>query len=162
MSGWTAVVPVKRTDVAKTRLGTWAGERRAALALAFAVDTVTALLACAGIGEVVVVTDDDAAARAVDADRTVVVPDEPRGGLNPALVHGAEVARGRRPRAAVVCVSADLPALRPAEVEQVLAEAGRHPRSFVADATGLGTTVVAFAPGVPVAPRFGARSRAWH
>jgi 2-phospho-L-lactate guanylyltransferase len=162
MSGWTAVVPVKRTDVAKTRLSPWAGDRRAALALAFARDTVAALHACADVGDVVVVTDDAAAAHTLRAGGTVVVADEPRRGLNPALVHGAGAARARREGVGVVCVSADLPALRPDEVGRVLAEASRHPRSFVADASGVGTTVVAFAPGVTVDPRFGARSRARH
>lgn len=162
MSGWTAVVPVKRTDVAKTRLSGWAGDRRAALALAFALDTVAALHACPAVDDVVVVTDDVEATRALRAGGAVVVADEPRSGLNPALVHGAGVARARRDGAGVVCVSADLPALRPAEVGRVLAEASRHPRSFVADAGGVGTTLVAFGPGVTVAPRFGTRSRARH
>ena len=59
-------------------------------------------------------------------------------------------------------LSADLPALRPAELTAALAAAAAHARSFVPDAAGGGTTLLAAAPGVPADPRYGAGSAAAH
>ena len=53
---WSLVVPVKRVENAKTRLDLDV-EARASLAVAMAVDTVTAALACPLVTQVVVVTD---------------------------------------------------------------------------------------------------------
>jgi len=47
-----------------------------------------------------------------------VVPDLPAAGLNEALLHGATVAAAEFPGNGVVALSADLPALRPAEHRQ--------------------------------------------
>ncbi|MDQ3664624.1 MAG: 2-phospho-L-lactate guanylyltransferase, partial [Actinomycetota bacterium] len=55
---WCVLVPVKRLDLAKTRLGAVAGRRRADLALAVAADTASAALACPVVRRVVAVTDD--------------------------------------------------------------------------------------------------------
>ena len=69
------------------------------------------------------------------ADRRRVLPDEPDAGLNPALAHGAAVATRRLPRDGVALLSADLPALRPAELDAALAAGGRrYGAAFVADA----------------------------
>jgi 2-phospho-L-lactate guanylyltransferase len=57
-------------------------------------------------------------------------------------------------------MGADLPALRPDELAAALALARR--RSFVADAEGSGTVLLAAPPGVPIDPRFGAGSAAAH
>ena len=43
---WCLVLPVKRLDVAKTRLGPPYADHRRSLALAFALDTTVAALAC--------------------------------------------------------------------------------------------------------------------
>ena len=56
---WVVVIPVKRLDRAKTRLSTRPAPQRGALALAFALDTVRAALACPRVAAVLVVTDDD-------------------------------------------------------------------------------------------------------
>ncbi|RIQ15726.1 2-phospho-L-lactate guanylyltransferase, partial [Jiangella rhizosphaerae] len=83
-------------------------------------------------------------------------------GLNAALRHGAQAARSAAGDAAVASLSADLPALRPAELDRVLTAAAEHPLSFVADAAGIGTTLYAAGPGVAFEPAFGGRSRAAH
>lgn len=158
---WSIVVPVKRPEIAKSRLAEAVGEHRPALARAFAADTVRAALACPRVAEVVVVTDDEAFRDESHALGAVVVADGPDAGLNAALRHGAEAARARRPHAPVAALSADLPALRPEELAKVL-DAATEPVSFVGDAAGLGTTLYAVAAGVPFTPRFGGRSRAAH
>jgi 2-phospho-L-lactate guanylyltransferase len=158
---WRLVVPVKELPHAKTRLAPATGEHRTGLALAFAADTVRAALACAEVDGVLVVTDDALVSAAVRAEGAETVPDTP-GGLNRALERGATAAAGRWPRSGVAALSADLPALRSAELARVLREAARHPRAFLPDAAGIGTTLLAAAPGIPLAPAFGGRSRARH
>jgi 2-phospho-L-lactate/phosphoenolpyruvate guanylyltransferase len=161
-ASWSVIVPVKRPEVAKTRLADLAGSRRPAIARAFAADTVAAALACPEVAEVVVVTDDVQTAEAVTAMGATVVDDAPDAGLNAALRHGAEVARARRPGAPTAALSADLPALRPDEFATALRAAAAHPAAFVADVAGIGTTLYAVTGGTPFRPRFGGRSRATH
>ncbi|TDD95608.1 2-phospho-L-lactate guanylyltransferase [Jiangella asiatica] len=159
---WSIVVPVKRPELAKTRLADAVGELRPEFARAFAADTVAAALACASVAGVIVVTDDDTAAaeaRGLGAD---VVADAPDAGLNAALRHGAETVRSRRADAPVAALSADLAALRSAELERVLTAAALEHASFVADAAGIGTTLYAAGSGTAFDPRFGGRSRAAH
>ena len=90
---WSVLMPVKVLEQAKSRLAALAGERREELALALACDTVTAVLACAEVARVIVVTDDQVAGTALAELGALVVPDEPRDGLNAALRHGATYAR---------------------------------------------------------------------
>lgn len=159
---WSIVIPVKRPELAKTRLADAAGEQRPALARAFAADTAAAALLCSAVGVVIVVTDDEPFAVEARSLGAVVVADTPDAGLNAALRHGADEARALRPEAPVAALSADLPALRPDELAQVLHAAQHHPESFVGDLAGLGTTLYATTVGVNFEPRFGGRSRAAH
>ncbi|MEC4017277.1 2-phospho-L-lactate guanylyltransferase [Streptomyces sp. H27-D2] len=160
---WTLVVPLKPLARAKSRLAAATGELlRPGLALAFAQDTVAAALACPSVAGVVVVTDDQLAGAELSALGARVVPDAPGAGLNAALAHGALCVRALRPAAAVAALNADLPALRPAELARALDAAAAHPRAFLADAAGIGTTLLAAAPGVAPAPAFGGPSRDRH
>jgi 2-phospho-L-lactate guanylyltransferase len=161
---WSIVVPAKRLALAKTRLrpltavlgdGTTAGHD--ALVLALLADTVAAAVACPAVAEVVVVTDDPAAAEVVRGLGARTVADEPDRGLNPALEHGAHSAAGP----AVAALSSDLPALRPDELAAALRAAAAFPRAFVADAQGTGTTLLT-AVGARLEPRFGPASAEAH
>lgn len=154
-------MPVKRLALAKTRLQSYGDAVRQDLALAFAVDVVTAGLACDAVAEVLVVTDDARAAAALEQAGARVVADSPDAGLNPALAHGAELLRAGR-ELGVATVSADLPALRPAELAAALAAVPSGVRGFVADAAGTGTTLLAAPPGVALAPAYGRASRVGH
>lgn len=160
---WTLVVPLKPLAQAKSRLSDTADDGlRPGLALAFALDTVAAALACPAVRGVVVVTDDVPAGRALAALGAGVFPDEPRAGLNAALAHGAALVRARHPAGAVAALNADLPALRPEELARVLDTASAFPRAFLSDAAGTGTTLLSAAPGQELLPRFGVGSRARH
>ncbi|MFG3247335.1 2-phospho-L-lactate guanylyltransferase [Streptomyces sp. NPDC048187] len=160
---WTLVVPVKTLARAKSRLADTAHDGvRPGLALAFAQDTVAAALACPAVADVAVVTDDARAARELAALGAGVVADEPDGGLNAALTHGASVVRASRPDSPLAALNADLPALRPVELARVLAAAAQFPRSFLPDAAGIGTTLLAVAPGHELTPAFGKDSRSRH
>jgi 2-phospho-L-lactate guanylyltransferase len=154
------VIPVKRLDAAKTRLGEQLGPRRRDLALAFAADTVAAVLATPG-AHALVVTDDELARAAVLALGAEVVPDTPDAGLNAAVVHAAGKARDRHPDAEVGALSADLPALRPHDLAAAMSAVGAA-GGFVCDVSGDGTTLLLAAHGQPLRPRFGPASAQAH
>src|SRR5580704_9635815 len=165
LTTWSVVMPVKVLAQAKSRLAGLAGltgPRRAELALALACDTVTAVLGCDEAARVIVITDDQVAGGTLRGLGALVVPDQPRDGLNAALRHGAAYAGARWPGSGTAALSADLPALRPAELGRALRAAAAWPAAFVADAAGDGTTLYAAAPGVAFRPAFGLASRSRH
>ncbi|MER5219063.1 2-phospho-L-lactate guanylyltransferase [Streptomyces flaveus] len=160
---WTLVIPLKALSRAKSRLSdTAADELRPGLALAFAQDTVTAALACAAVRDVAVVTDDVLAGRELAALGARIVPDEPAGGLNAALTHGASLVRSRSPESPLAALNADLPALRPLELARVLDAAAEFPRAFLPDAAGTGTTLLTASADRELLPMFGPDSRTRH
>lgn len=158
---WCLVLPVKRLDVAKTRLGAPYDVDRRALALAFALDTASAALSCPMVEAVLAVTEDPAAAAALRQIGVEVTGDAPDG-LNPALEHGVVLVATSHPGTAVGTLAADLPALRPPELARVLAQASSYDRCFVRDAAGSGTTLLLAASPDGLRPAFGAASAARH
>src|SRR5579875_1171210 len=147
---WSVLLPVKVLAHAKSRLAALAGPRRGELALALACDTAAAVLGCDAAARVIAVTDDAAAGGALAALGVLVLADEPGDGLNAALRHGAAHAAARWPGSGTAALSADLPALRPAEIGRALRAAAG------------GTTLYTAAPGVAFRPAFGPGSRARH
>jgi len=159
---WSVLMPVKVLEQAKSRLAELAGPRRAEFALALARDAVSAALASGPAARVIVITDDQVASVALAALGALVILDEPRAGLNAALRHGAGYAAARWPGSGTAALSADLPALRPAELGRALRAAAAWPNAFAADAAGDGTTLYTAAPGAAFRPAFGLASRARH
>jgi 2-phospho-L-lactate guanylyltransferase len=155
---WGVVVPVKRLELAKTRLAPYGEQARQDLALAFAADVVEA---ARGAARVLVVTDDERAAARLAELGADVAPDDPDAGLNPALAHGADLLRAAAEVTGVATLSADLPALRTDHLRSALADVGDG-RGFVADLAGTGTTLLAAGPGSELAPAFGPGSRDAH
>lgn len=160
------LVPVKRLDRAKSRLGGDPADR-GALALAFARDAVAAAHASAAVARVYVVTDEPGArsGRPPWGDDAEVLPDEGDGDLNACLRHAERVVRLQHPDLGVAAMCADLPALVTADLDAALDTSlagalGR--RWFVADADGTGTTLLAAVAGVALDPHFGAGSAARH
>jgi 2-phospho-L-lactate guanylyltransferase len=84
--------------------------------------------------------------------------------LNDALRHGATVAARRWPGTGLAALTADLPAVSPAELATALRAAGTAPgpAAFVPDAACVGTTLYAVPPGGEFRPLFGGASRARH
>lgn len=161
---WALVVPVKRLATAKSRLSGLGDATRQELALAFALDTVEAAMQAACVGAVLAVTDDPRAGEALLALGVDVEADRPDAGLNPALRHGAEVVAAAHPAFGVGALSADLPALRPAELDGALvaADTSGAESAMVGDHTGIGTTLLVARRVEAFVPRFGPRSRAAH
>jgi len=152
-----AVLPVKRFDDAKQRLGeTMRSGTRRALAEAMLTDVLTALRRSHRVDLTVVVTREhgaDALARAHDA-RTIRDPDEP--GHNPAAREGVRWAMEQGARR-VILVPGDCPALDPTEVDDLLLA---HPHSearvtIVPDRHGTGTNGLLLTPPDAIAPAFG-------
>ncbi|SDS30840.1 2-phospho-L-lactate guanylyltransferase [Friedmanniella luteola] len=154
-----AVVALKPVAHAKSRLGTLPDPLRRRLAWTMAVDTLRALGGAVDL--LLVVSDQPAlASRLARAGLDVeVVPEAGAHGMNGALDRGAAVAAARGYRTVLGCVG-DLPALRPASVRTVL-DAVDGGRAFLADASGVGTTMLV-AHGVPLDPHFQGRSAAAH
>lgn len=158
------LVAVKDLPAAKTRLSPALGEEhRSALVLAMLTDTVTAALRCGSVAAVHVVTRDDAVAATAAAAGAVTVDDTSTGpdGLNAALRLAAEGMAEAVPGARLLALQADLPALRPTELDGAVASSDGG-RALVADAAGTGTTVLLASAGAPLDPRFGAGSAAAH
>lgn len=156
---WGVVVPVKRLELAKTRLSSYGDKVREELALAFAADVV---LAARQVATVLVVTDDSLAAAVLGGLGATIASDDPDAGLNPALAHGAELLRGADSSLGIATLSADLPALRADELRAALAQVPISGRAFVPDREGTGTTLLAAAAGTDLLPAYGTSSRDRH
>lgn len=163
MTSFVVLVPVKHTQLGKSRLIPLSDGERQVLASAFALDTVTAVQAAAASGlevcETVVVTDDVGVAARSAALGARVEPDA--GGLNRSLAQAARRAHERHPAALLVALCADLPALRPEELVEALALVDGRTPAIVVDASGTGTTLYA-APSALFDPAFGVDSRTRH
>jgi 2-phospho-L-lactate guanylyltransferase len=158
------VIAVKRLGAAKTRLAPiFSARTREAVVLAMLVDTVVAASRVAAVGSVTVVTPDaDAAAAARDLGARVLADPTPDGHANP-LNNAIAAAEAQLvdETSNIVVLQGDLPALQSRELEEAIAAARQHPRSFVADRHGTGTSAL-FAFGVPLHPEFGSDSAARH
>lgn len=152
---WTIVVPLKPATAGKSRLGAPEPVVRAV-----GVATVRAAAIAAGVREVVVVTADPVTAADLDGmPRVRVVREVAPRGLRAAIASGLATIPTGIARATLL---GDLPALDPADLARSLADAGRHPRAFVADAAGTGTTLVTARAGVAWRAAFGRGSASRH
>jgi len=158
------VIAVKRLAAAKTRLApVFSAAAREDVVLAMLIDTITAATAVPAVRTVVVVTPDTAAAGAAKDLGALVLadptPDGHRDPLNNALRAAAAQVRGHT--ANTVALQGDLPALRTDELAEAIAAARAHPRSFVADRHGTGTSAL-FSFDAGLDPHFGTDSAQRH
>lgn len=158
---YAVLVPVKPPAVGKSRLAGLDGDARLRLAEAFAQDTVLACLRADLVDQVLVVTDDARFSRVLSALGCSAIPDGVSGDLNGTLRQAAAEALRRWPGLTPAAVCADLPALRSADLDTVLAGLPADRPAFVPDAAGVGTTLYA-AAGDAFDPHFGPASREAH
>lgn len=195
---WTVVIPVKGLDTAKSRLSTSgnqdsdtgedftsssiASPNTADLALAFALDVISASVPCLKVDQPEVVTSDETVAN-LAIDRGACAMQEPESWeqhpelthlspLNAAIQFATDQFRaiqdenGMRegPRPPIAIVTGDLPCLDSKSLAKVLKKAWAHDRSFVPDHTGLGTTMLCIKDPskTPIDPRFGVNSAQAH
>jgi 2-phospho-L-lactate/phosphoenolpyruvate guanylyltransferase len=150
---WSVVIPVKGS-IGKSRLH--AGDARAALAVAFARDTIAAARAATCVDRIVVVTADRDVVRGIDGVELVC---DPQAGLRGAIAAGADALAPDAPAAVML---GDLPALTPEALEAALALAEQHARSYVPDALATGTTLLAARRADALRPHFGPGSAELH
>jgi 2-phospho-L-lactate guanylyltransferase len=160
-STWCAVVPQKALARAKGRLKLAPGDRRR-LAVAMLRDTVDALAATPGMVQTFVLWDDHKDIHVLSASGTVRHVVTEGHNLNESLEIGVALARQVVPGCHVVVVPSDLPALQPTELTAFLARAVIHPRSFLADSTSVGTSMLTVTGEAPLLPAYGPHSRSLH
>lgn len=164
VSGIGLIIAVKRLGVAKTRLApAFPAPLRESVVLAMLVDTITAAAAARGLEHITVVTPDEAAAAAAAELGAEVLEDPTPDGhgdpLNNALAAAEASVAESVPN--IVVLQGDLPALQTYELDEAIAAARTHQRSFVADRHGMGTAAL-FAFGTALDPRFGRDSSKRH
>jgi len=162
---WRVLVPIKPAEVAKTRLrgATAAESGHARLVRALQRDTLAAVLAAAAEDPLI------AGVYVIGAPSSfgelpagvAVLPDRGQG-LNDALTRASSAVRAVHPDEGHAALVADLPALRPRELLDVLRAAATTPRGFVPDAAGRGTTMLTAWPDQQLAPAFGDGSARRH
>jgi 2-phospho-L-lactate guanylyltransferase len=158
------IIAVKRLAAAKTRLApVFSARTRENVVLAMLIDTLTAAGRVRSLGSITVVTPDDAAAAAAaDLGANVLTDPTPQGDPDP--LNNAIAAAERElssPSTNLVVLQGDLPALQTQELDEAIAAARHHQRSFVADRLGTGTAALC-AFGTTLDPRFGPDSSARH
>lgn len=155
-----AVVALKTLRSAKSRLRGVPAAYREHIAWCLAHDTISAL--AGAVDRIVVVSNEPSLAGRLRSwgPRVRVRSEGPSIGMNAALAAGASQLVEDGVWIVVACVG-DLPCLKPDTVRRLVAAAARHPRAFVADASGTGTTML-FARGVSLDPRFQGASASAH
>lgn len=153
---WTVLVPAKALPAAKSRLAPASPDPGAHQALVRAIrqDTADSAAAAPGVARVLLLLDTGA------PDEGIIV--QSAAGLNAAIIEAAAHAAREWPADGIAVLMGDLPALRPEELATALAAAAAHPRAFVADRHGTGTTMLTARPGMHLQPAFGTDSAARH
>lgn len=152
---WCVILPIKGGAQAKSRLGPH--PQVTSLAHEFAEKTLAAILACPEVKRVIIVTGDEywTSRR---SDRVTTLAD-PGGGLNAAICAARDCEIEKQ---FLAVVPSDLPLLDPVGLADVLVNAKMHPRAFVRDKNGDGTTLLTALMGVDLIPLYGEGSAAAH
>ena len=155
-----AVLALKPLQFAKSRVDSVVPAIRRRLAWTMAVDTLTSVTAV--VDHVVVVSDQPALQSTLSGFgvEVEVVADVRTGGLNPALEHGARILQQHGYETIVAAVG-DLPALTPTSLLRIVDAAQPDGRSFVPDASGIGTSML-IASRCDLEPRFQGPSASAH
>jgi 2-phospho-L-lactate guanylyltransferase len=158
-----AILPVKRFELAKTRLGeTLAPEQRRTLAQAMVSDVLDALLASDWLEAVLVVTNEATVAALAQARGAQVLADQAEAGQSAAALIGVAhaLALGYE---RVLLVPGDCPALDAAALRTLLERPMAPPAvTIVSDRAGSGTNALLLAPPDAIEPGFGPDSFARH
>ncbi|HLW93808.1 MAG TPA: 2-phospho-L-lactate guanylyltransferase [Solirubrobacteraceae bacterium] len=158
-----AVLPVKRFEIAKSRLHEeLEALRRERLAEAMVSDVLATLRSCAELAAVVLVTNEPAVAASAAAHGATVLADPNEAGQSAAALVGiAHALDGGYARA--LLVPGDCPALDAEELAMLLRTAPAAPSvTIVSDRHGSGTNALLLAPPDAIEPSFGPGSFARH
>ncbi|EKF20892.1 2-phospho-L-lactate guanylyltransferase [Nitratireductor pacificus] len=162
MSGYWAIVPVKRLDRAKSRLSLLLSRaERQELAGAMLRDVFDVLVGAERLSGIVVVTNDVQAAELASGIGASVVPDRLEAGTNEAVRQGLEWLLGRDCEGAIV-VPGDVPFASPAEVDAVAGALDAHAVVLVPALRDGGTNMLGLRPSNLMEPAFGPDSFTRH
>jgi 2-phospho-L-lactate/phosphoenolpyruvate guanylyltransferase len=161
-----AILPVKRFDAAKSRLGeSLADPLRRGLARAMVADVLLALAQAASIERTIVVTSEESLLETAREIGALVVQDGDERGQSAAVTLGVRVALGEGIER-VLCIPGDCPALDPAELDALLTSSDAHAGArggtdrvpevvIVPDRHGTGTNGLLLTPPDAIRPSFG-------
>ncbi|HEU5369689.1 MAG TPA: 2-phospho-L-lactate guanylyltransferase [Ktedonobacterales bacterium] len=160
-----AIVPAKMLEQAKTRLAqALSPEERRSLSLAMLRDVLSALRGAEHLDGVAVVTADVALAAVATELGAKIIPEQTTG-QNTALEAGVDYARAQG-ATEVLIVSADLPRLCSATIEQLLAQARQHEQNrlvlLAPSHEGTGTNAMLQRPPGVIPLLFGVNSLQQH
>lgn len=161
MTEWTAIVPVKGWENAKSRMALPQPDRME-LARAFALDVLDALAETGAVAQIVLISETPDLRMVASRVGATLLRDSVENGLNDAIDLGVDWALTHRPSHPVVVVPGDLPALDASSLEATLRQAARHPRACVTDIDGTGTTLLAAGSPRLLQPSYGEGSAARH
>jgi len=158
-----AILPVKRFELAKTRLGEQLRpQQRRTLAQAMVSDVLDALLASQWLDAVLVVTNEASVAALARERGAQVLADPAESGQSAAALVGvAHALAGSYER--VLLVPGDCPALEAGALRTLLERPMQPPAvTIVSDRVGSGTNALLLAPPDAIEPGFGPDSFARH
>lgn len=161
---YTAIVPAKRLENAKSRLHPEGAIRRS-FATAFLHDVLAVLGTHPMVGEVLVVTEDEDVMAMAHTMAAVPVRENPgaaRSGLNGAIAQGLWCAFRRSPDRPIAVVPSDLVFLDGPGLTAVLTQAAGHRRAFCRDEEGTGTTILTSTTAVSLETYYGPMSAERH
>ena len=156
LPSWTAIIPIRSFSEGKTRLRVPSTDT-GSLIQAFAHDVIDACRGCPRIARIVVVSPDPSVIRATTALGVEAVMEPSPSGINEAVASVRSQVSGP-----VIAILGDTPCLTRDALDTVLHEADQHEVSFVADASGVGTTMWCTRGTTSARSHFGHHSRARH
>jgi len=158
-----AIVPVKRFELAKSRLhAALEPQQRRRLAEAMVSDVLATLRSCESLEAVVLVTNEAAVAATATAHGATVLADAAESGQSAAALVGVHHALAAGYERALL-VPGDCPALAATELDELLESAPPAPSvTIVSDRHGTGTNALLLTPANAIEPSFGPGSFARH
>ena len=158
------VLPVKRFEIAKRRLGDGGlrSSDRVALATGMLTDVLETLKLASNVDDVVVVTGEPNAEVLARTYGAQVIADSPSDGHNEAARRGIDWAVGEG-AFHVLLLAGDAPAVQAAEIDELVRMLSDGPEVvIVPDRHGTGTNALLLTPPDVIEPSFGADSRVRH
>ena len=158
----TAVVPVKRFAVAKSRLATGVEEtRKPDLVAAMVADVLEAIGSARLIDRTIVVSQEPRAAELAAAAGADLLSDFDDAGHSAAALAGIAAAEAAG-AGCVALLPGDCPLLDPRELDKMLTGVPDRYVAVIPDRHGTGTNALVLAPPNAIEPSFGEGSRARH
>jgi 2-phospho-L-lactate guanylyltransferase len=158
----TAVVPVKRFALAKSRLASGVdANRKPELVEAMVADVLEAIGRARSIERTIVVSQEPAAAGLAAAAGAELVDDFDDAGHVTAALAGIAVAEAAGARC-VALLPGDCPLLDPRELDKMLTGVPDRYVAVIPDRHGTGTNALVLAPPSAIEPSFGEGSRERH